>query len=668
MDESKDRNLPDGGLPAACAAAVAGGDNKIFHNAVRELAIVSGEWADVFADCLFSLENIVKNPRKFIAEEDNIVEVERARRTTAKTVRHLASHTKYIANADGEEVRPKSVLTTEYVEDLAIYENRFVCTLVHRMISFAEARWREVDGRLNQSDYTNLVHASKFPCGKAEVCYEMKLSVKEPTHDRARAQELEDLAEKIGVVRKRLRILQSTGFIRALSKARAVRPPIMKTNLLTKQIDYKKCYQTWLYISSYDAVGFSAEVSEKNLPVSGDYCDELSRIAAESLESLFRNGSLRAAEYDAIAYSDPKKKNFRTVRKYSYIPDFRADEKAAGEEAVNEYYYLKMKEAFGEAARCKEGAASPRALSLAFARYFRCVSRVNDGMYRDLVRASLPEEPRGGAVKKAETELRRQELLVRRYGQIATLRKEELARTLRQIEAEEEKLGKAKKNLERIKIRERQRLEKQRIRQERAAAERERRRIEKLEKIDAAKAEAQRKAAEARERAARERRRRQAEKRAAAERARVLAERARAAEAAKKRAEEAKARAREEKRKAAEAAKKKAAEQRAKERAAAAKAAAAERKKTAEKKAREREAQKRAAAREKERAERRRRAERVRLQAAETKARERAKAASARRRAAAKQLPPAPRDGDVFEYRPHGAESEGVNVDERGEG
>ena len=81
--------------------------------------------------------------------------------------------------------------------------------------------------------------------------------------------------------------------MKQLSKAKPVRPPIQKTNLLTKNVDYNNCYKLWLYISSYTYLGYSIEVKDKNLPVDGDYFDDLTVVTGLSLRQSFKERKIR---------------------------------------------------------------------------------------------------------------------------------------------------------------------------------------------------------------------------------------------------------------------------------------------------------------------------------------------------------------------------------------
>ena len=68
-------------------SALRAGSNSLHHTVVSQAITLDEGWIDTLEKALFSVENIVHNPRKFIIDEEILVDVERAKRITPKTVR-----------------------------------------------------------------------------------------------------------------------------------------------------------------------------------------------------------------------------------------------------------------------------------------------------------------------------------------------------------------------------------------------------------------------------------------------------------------------------------------------------------------------------------------------------------------------------------------------------
>jgi len=167
-------------------------------------------------------------------------------------------------------------------------------------VTFVEQRYNDINGKMHMYDITNVNLRSNFHYGESEVECGLFVKMKEPPHDKVLLERNRGLLEKVKALRRRLKILQSTDFMRQLNGKKPVHPPIMKTNLIKMNVDYQNCYKLWLYISSYTFVGYSVEVKDKNLPVDGDYFDDLTVLAGLSVQSLFTNKLLKAEEYENI--------------------------------------------------------------------------------------------------------------------------------------------------------------------------------------------------------------------------------------------------------------------------------------------------------------------------------------------------------------------------------
>lgn len=442
--------------------ALRGGKNEVFLNVVSEAVTLDDSWILTLEGALHSIEQIARNPRKFIIDEELIVDVERARRTNAKTIRHLASNTKNIQSiSESGEVRPKKLLTTEMQEDLAIYENRFVCALVQRLVTFVEQRYNDINGKMHMYDITNVNLRSNFHYGESEVECGLFVKMKEPPHDKVLLERNRGLLEKVKALRRRLKILQSTDFMRQLNGKKPVHPPIMKTNLIKMNVDYQNCYKLWLYISSYTFVGYSVEVKDKNLPVDGDYFDDLTVLAGLSVQSLFTNKLLKAEEYENIPFGEPKRKNYKVVTKYKFMPSFAENKKTAGEDTVNEFYFRQMKNELVKATG-RGTLAEEKQLKMNFQRFFKAIEKINNAMLDEVIASQIPAKKdllKKTAIQKKEQAVKDAQFTYRRYQQISRLRREELEKSLKKESRELLKLEKLKAELDREKGKRRDRQE-----------------------------------------------------------------------------------------------------------------------------------------------------------------------------------------------------------------
>ena len=91
------------------------------------------EWLERIEDVLPYLDNILRNPKRFIVNEEEIVKVELSKKITVESVIHLTQHTNLIQdyNEKTGDVKPTKVLNINKEESLDTYENRFIYTLIN---------------------------------------------------------------------------------------------------------------------------------------------------------------------------------------------------------------------------------------------------------------------------------------------------------------------------------------------------------------------------------------------------------------------------------------------------------------------------------------------------------------------------------------------------------
>ncbi len=92
--------------------------------------IIDKDWVEFFEDCVIPLDNIVRNPRKFIENNEDIVPISLSRSITTESIKHLAQHTNLISEVKDDTVTPNKILNVSKEESFMTYENRFIYTLL----------------------------------------------------------------------------------------------------------------------------------------------------------------------------------------------------------------------------------------------------------------------------------------------------------------------------------------------------------------------------------------------------------------------------------------------------------------------------------------------------------------------------------------------------------
>ena len=247
-------------------------------------------WIQHFENAVPALENISKDPKKHIRLERYITPIELARKITNESVVHLASHTQYIKDVDKDgNVMPNKILTVSAEDEYGIYENRFVKTCIERALNFINKRYDYITKHADTRDSDAVVVKNKVRVGEVLYEYETKVKISVPSADEGNREANELILKKIALIRKRLNYLAQSWFMEQLKSAKPVNSPIMQTNIIVKNPNYKKAHILWKFMEKYDKLGISIHVKETQAKFDEPYIDELQKNMFGGIISLQTN-------------------------------------------------------------------------------------------------------------------------------------------------------------------------------------------------------------------------------------------------------------------------------------------------------------------------------------------------------------------------------------------
>lgn len=252
------------------------------------------KWVEAIEACTVALDTIVRNPRKFIVQEEEIVPIERARKITAESVRHLAQHTSMIARVDGDRVTPSQILNVFREESFEIYENRFIFTLLRNLRHFIDTRYNVLFNMEQDEKKSSLSMNSEFRAGNEKISYKLEVSSQAVSTMSATdainpGDENATALARIERIKRVVNGFCSSSFMRDLEHCTPVRPPIMRTNVIQKDPNFRACLNLWQFISSYDEVGYEITAKETNEMVNEEYKEDLFKLATVNYMLLKKN-------------------------------------------------------------------------------------------------------------------------------------------------------------------------------------------------------------------------------------------------------------------------------------------------------------------------------------------------------------------------------------------
>lgn len=288
--------------------------NRVLHKVVDE------QWLNVVEEGISAIFNIVDKPRRFITTSEEVVPVALAKKITADSVRHLSQNTQYINTNAAGEIQPTHILNVTTEESYDLYENRFVYHLIQRLFAFVDKRTDVIFWATGDETCNVMSMESKVDDAYEEISYKVEMTIKNRQSLVENDEDNMDIFKRIDRVRRLSRTLRTSSFCDLMNGCARVRSPIQRTNLMMKDPDYRKCYQLWQFIESYDEVGYTIEERDTVLQFDEEY-----------LLQMYTNMITNYTVFKSLLESDPRKmteiaEEKRKPVKPKFIKEIREEE------------------------------------------------------------------------------------------------------------------------------------------------------------------------------------------------------------------------------------------------------------------------------------------------------------------------------------------------------
>ena len=267
---------------------VKGGQKTVTNKSQSEIRNFDMSFLDTIESVYPAILKIMRDPKKSLRYETEVVAVEKAKKVNSDTVRHLSSHTQLIKEiTKNGDVIPSKVQTTYAEEELAIYENRFIKSLVKRIEMFLERRYEVMKVSLESFETDKLAVKNEFKMSGQQVTVELNVAIKNDLT--TNVETTKEQYNRLLNIREMIQGLKGTDFMRALAKARDVLPPIMKTNIILHNPDFKLCYGLWLYLDRVDSIATNIDIKEKSYKYSQIFDKDINECMTLAVTSFIKN-------------------------------------------------------------------------------------------------------------------------------------------------------------------------------------------------------------------------------------------------------------------------------------------------------------------------------------------------------------------------------------------
>ena len=238
-------------------------DNTFINKVDSSLKVVTNynkvecnfEWLDIMEETIRYIDNILRNPNRFIINEEDIVKVELARRVTVESIKHLSRNTNLIQDIDKKtgDVRPSKILNINKEESYETYENRFIYSLIQNMRSYVARKKRSLVVSSSEKDDKKMEYNASTKVGDEKVNINVSLAARKDSEDKHEDASGNDVLTRIEKLENRITDLTSNQTYQIIHKKHLslVTSPIKKTNLILKNTNFQYALRLWDYMQTH---------------------------------------------------------------------------------------------------------------------------------------------------------------------------------------------------------------------------------------------------------------------------------------------------------------------------------------------------------------------------------------------------------------------------------
>ncbi len=225
------------------------------------------EWLVIMEDTIRYIDNILRNPNRFIINEEDIVKVELARRITVDSIKHLARNTNLIQEFDKDtgDIKPSKILNINKEESYDTYENRFIYSLIQNMRSYINFKKKALESVTDAVDNKELKYEGTTKVGHTKYEISLTLNSSLDTDDKDE-NSIQNVLDRIKKLEDKVTDLTSSELYKTINKLHItlVTSPIKKTNVILKNTNFQYALKLWNYMQEHMNTDTNNEKIEKD--------------------------------------------------------------------------------------------------------------------------------------------------------------------------------------------------------------------------------------------------------------------------------------------------------------------------------------------------------------------------------------------------------------------
>jgi hypothetical protein len=237
------------------------------------------DWIENIEEGLKFVEKAIREEHQFIRTEGEVVPIEKVRKVSKASVEHLSRHSALITRVpknNSANLIPDKLYVVEKLSDYLVYENRFLYLLLCYLRDFIQMR-------LNKIKDKTTTYQSEMSIDKDIEANQRHLQYTLDFKDLYKNDPyLIEQYNQIPMVKRAETIYATvisffaTPLMKEVAKAPLLKTPIVKTNVLRMNQNFKAALKLYDYITAYNEDGYELiEVQKTYQPFPPEMSDEI---------------------------------------------------------------------------------------------------------------------------------------------------------------------------------------------------------------------------------------------------------------------------------------------------------------------------------------------------------------------------------------------------------
>jgi len=247
---------------------------------------IDEDWILAIEKGLIYVGKAIREERQFIRNNGEVLPIEKIRSVSKDSVVDLAKHSDYITHLPENEedpLIPDKLFMVQRESEYAVYENRVIYTALDYLKDFVTSR------------LSAITEASNLYEGKCSIRKNLIFSYRRLDFTLALGEKREndpiateknkqnDLIRRINSVLEDIVVLLRRPLMQEVAKAPKVKRPIVKTNVLKMDVNFKESLALYDFVSSYSKPGYTITKKEKKIaPFPEEISNKLAQIISLS--------------------------------------------------------------------------------------------------------------------------------------------------------------------------------------------------------------------------------------------------------------------------------------------------------------------------------------------------------------------------------------------------